>query len=221
MASARRQQRRTAEISRRERVAQQRAARQRDERRRLIVRNGAIAAIILVVGAAIAIPLALKSGHHAKATAAIAGVQTFTGLTRNHTTNPVQYPQNPPVGGDHSAQYLTCGVYTSPVPNENGVHDLEHGAVWITYQPSLPADQVAVIRADALAPPVVDGSRFVLVSPYPGLPSPVVASAWGIQLRLPNASDPRLARFIATYRRGPQTPEPGATCAGGIGAPSA
>ena len=59
---------------------------------------------------------------------------TFTGLTRNHTTKPVQYPQNPPVGGDHSAQYLTCGVYTSPVPNENGVHDLEHGAVWITYR---------------------------------------------------------------------------------------
>ena len=93
------------------------------------------------------------------------------------------------------------------------MHSLEHGAVWITYQPDLPADQVAKLTAAA------SGQPYVLVSPYPGLPAPVVASAWGVQVQLPNASDPRLEKFIRTFEQGPQTPEPGAACVGGTGTP--
>jgi hypothetical protein len=44
-----------------------------------------------------------------------------------------------------------------------------------------------------------------------------VASAWRKQLRLQSASDPDLERFVRAYQQGPQTPEPGATCTGGIG----
>ena len=96
----------------------------------------------------------------------------FERLARNHTTQPVTYTQNPPIGGPHSPQWLTCGVYTTPVPNENAVHDLEHGAVWITYQPSLPAAQVAIIQADALAPPVVHGTRSSRSPPTPACQAP-------------------------------------------------
>ena len=61
---------------------------------------------------------------------------------------------------------------------------------------------------------------YILVSPYPDLPSPVVASAWGKQVSLESADDPSLTRFVRAYRQGPQTPEPGAVCTGGIGQPS-
>ena len=88
---------------------------------------------------------------------------------------------------------------------------MEHGAVWITYQPNLPADQVDVLRKEAQ-------QTYVLVSPYPNLPSPVVASAWGKQLRLDSATDPRLDQFIKAFREGPQTPEPGSPCTGGTSA---
>lgn len=144
---------------------------------------------------------------------ALTGVVSFDNLTRNHVETPVRYAQIPPVGGDHSATLQNCGVYSNPVRNENAVHDLEHGAVWITYRPDLPADQVAALAADAA------NQTHILVSPYPGLPAPVVASAWGVQLTLDSATDPRLAQFIRTYQRGPQTPEPGAPCSGGIGTP--
>ena len=220
MTSTSKQQRRTVETARREHIAQMRAAQQQQERRKKLTRNAAVVVGVVGVVAAIAIPVAMQTSHQTKAVGAIAGVETFTGLARTHTTKPVTYAQVPPVGGDHSPQFLTCGVYTTAVPNELAVHDLEHGAVWITYQPTLPADQVAIIEADALTPPVVRGTRFVTVSPYPGLPSPVVASAWGTQLKLTNASDARLAAFIAKYRLGPQTPEPGASCAGGVGTPA-
>lgn len=141
------------------------------------------------------------------------GVQTFANLARNHVNGPVQYPQNPPVGGNHNPVWLNCGIYSSPVPNENAVHSMEHGAVWITYQPNLPANEVSALQK------LVGKNTYVILSPYPGLPAPVVASAWGVQAKYANASDPNLARFMNYYRQGPQTPEQGAACDGGTGTP--
>jgi Protein of unknown function (DUF3105) len=140
-------------------------------------------------------------------------VQTYTGLSQTQVSTPVHYPQTPPVGGKHSPVPLHCGIYTVPVPNENAVHSMEHGAVWITYRPTLPPSAVKVLHDAAR------GKPYVVLSPYPGLPAPVVASAWGTQLKLDSGTDPRLADFITTYQQGPQTPEPGAACSGGVGTP--
>lgn len=146
-------------------------------------------------------------------TADIAGIQYLSGLTAEHTTDSVNYAQNPPAGGDHNPAFLNCGIYDQPVKSENAVHSLEHGAVWVTYQPDLPQSQVDKLRQ------MVRGHSHLLLSPYPNLPAPVVASAWGIQLQLPGADDSRLARFLKKYEQGPQTPERGAECSGGTGNP--
>lgn len=140
------------------------------------------------------------------------GVQEFTGLTNLHTNSPVTYEQTPPVGGDHSAVWQNCGYYSQPVNNENAVHSLEHGAVWITYQPGLAQDQVDMLREMA-------NQSYVLVSPFPeDLPSPIVGSAWGHQMQFDSADDPELSRFVSAYRQGPQTLERGAICHGGTSA---
>jgi hypothetical protein len=144
----------------------------------------------------------------------VAGIQTFPGLTRNHVQTKVTYPQVPPVGGDHNPVWLNCGIYDQPVPNENAVHDLEHGAVWVTYD----ADKVKGKDLDALRASLP--TTFMVLSPYAGLPSPMVASAWGAQLQLDGPTDSRLADFIKTYWQSPtNTPEPGAPCTGGLDAP--
>lgn len=203
---------RAAKSSRQQRAEEYRRAQERTARRRTITIVAVIAAVVLVAGGAVA--WAIAGAAPAPASASLGAVQTFSGLSRNHTTGKVDYPQTPPVGGDHSPVWLNCGYYDSPVPNENAVHDLEHGAVWITYRPGLPAAQIARLRD------LADQQTYLTVSPYPGLPSPVVASAWGVQLQLPNASDPRLTAFVRKYVQGPQTPEPGAPCTGGVGTPS-
>lgn len=143
------------------------------------------------------------------------GVVDYTNLARSHTSSPVNYPQNPPVGGSHNPTWLNCGIYDQPVQNENAVHSLEHGAVWITYQPNLAADVVQKLRS------LVSGHPYVILSPYPNLPKQVVASAWGLQLQLDDPNDARLQLFITRYENGPQTPEPGAVCTGGTGNPIA
>ena len=138
---------------------------------------------------------------------------TFPDQARGHPAGAVTYEVIPPVGGDHAEVGQKCGIYVEPVANENAVHSLEHGATWLTYRPDLPADQVKVLQ-DA-----VRNHPFGLLSPYPGLPAPVVASVWGVQLKVESATDPQLATFIAKYADGSKAPEPKAGCSGGVGTP--
>jgi hypothetical protein len=140
------------------------------------------------------------------------GVTNYSYTGSQHSTEPVAYAEVPPAGGPHHPSWQNCGFYSAPVANENAVHSLEHGAVWVTYSPDLPDDQVDVLRDWADEP-------YILVSPFEGLPSPVVASSWNHQLQLDSATDEGLAQFIRSFRSGPDTPEPGAACFGGVGAP--
>ena len=164
-----------------------------------------VAGILVVVGVG-AILTAQQSSD-------ISGVKFYQNLSNAHTTASVAYNPIPPVGGEHNPVWLNCGIYDQPVPNENAVHSLEHGAIWITYQPALPQSAVDQLRQ------LVRGHPYVILSPYPNIPSPVIASAWGLQLLLTGADDPRLPSFIAKYEHGPQTPEQGAPCIGGTGTP--
>ena len=211
--------RKTELTERQARLAEVKAAQKRAERKRTILIATIIGVVVLaLVGTTVTVLVRQaqhQAGVQAAARAPISGVQTFPGLSRNHVTGPVSYPQDPPVGGDHSAVDENCGYYSAPVADENAVHSMEHGAVWITRDPNLPASQLTAMRAFAAK------SAYVLVTPRSGLPTPVVASAWGVQLQLSSADDPRLAAFVAKYANGPQTPEPGAACSGGTGTPDA
>jgi hypothetical protein len=118
----------------------------------------------------------------------IDGVQTFGDLTRDHTTDDFSYPQSPPVGGDHDRTWMDCTgtVYDEPVRNEKAVHSMEHGAVWVTY-----TDAASQGDIDAMAAKV-EGQPYSLMSPYPDQESPIVLSAWGVQLGVESAADPRV-----------------------------
>ena len=140
------------------------------------------------------------------------GIQDYAYQGAQHSQDPVTYTENPPVGGVQNPVWQNCGYYAFPVANENAVHSLEHGAVWITYQPDLPADQVQKLKE------LAEGQSFILVSPMDDLPSPVVASAWNHQLQLQSADDPGLEQFIRLYRLSKDAPEPGAACSGGTSA---
>jgi hypothetical protein len=138
-------------------------------------------------------------------------------LEHQHVVGPVVYSLTPPVGGPHNATWMNCGVYTKPVPNERAVHDLEHGAVWITYRPSVSASEVATLKALVLKQSKIGSSRYMDLTPWAteDLPSPIVISAWGHQLKVDTASDPRLQRFVDAFRSTQGvSPELGSPCDG-------
>ncbi|PZT75363.1 MULTISPECIES: DUF3105 domain-containing protein [unclassified Streptomyces] len=133
-------------------------------------------------------------------------------LTRNHVTDPVTYPMKPPVGGDHSPVWMNCDgeVYKKAIPDMNAVHALEHGSVWVTYNDKAPDADVAKL-ADRVAT-----TPYSLMSPYPDQAGAIMLTAWGKQVTVDGADDPRVAQFFTHYVQGPQTPEPGAACTGGL-----
>lgn len=194
-----------------ERERQLRKLERRARARKVAISVGVVVA--LAVATLLLVKAAEQPGGEAGTGQGPEGTQAFEVTSRDHVDGAVEYPQTPPVGGDHAPVWQNCGVYDEQIAAENGVHSMEHGAVWITYQPDLPEQQVSALAASG-------DQSYVLVSPYEGLPSPIVASSWGHQLRLSDASDPRLAAFTRAFAQGPGTPELGAPCTGGLDAPA-
>ncbi|MHB9754116.1 DUF3105 domain-containing protein [Streptomyces sp. BYX5S] len=141
------------------------------------------------------------------------GVGTWSGkLGRDHVATEVAYPMTPPVGGDHDQAWMNCNgdVYDQPLRDENAVHSLEHGAVWVTYNDKATGKDVEALAAK------VERTPFSLMSPLEGQKDPIMLSAWGHQRTVKSASDPAVDAFFAAYVQGKQTPEPGAPCTGGL-----
>ncbi|GAA4956434.1 DUF3105 domain-containing protein [Actinoplanes utahensis] len=149
--------------------------------------------------------------------AAIAGIVNYRedpdkSLTaRDHKTGPLTYKLNPPVGGEHNARWQNCmgDVYDAQIPTEHAVHSLEHGAVWVTYKPGLPADQVEALTSK------VKGKSFSMLSPFPNQESNISLQAWGYQLKVDSADDPRIDEFIRALSLNASV-EPGIPCSGGL-----
>ncbi|MFF0742660.1 DUF3105 domain-containing protein [Streptomyces sp. NPDC004111] len=133
-------------------------------------------------------------------------------LGRTHVTKEVTYPMTPPVGGDHNQAWMNCqgDVYPKPIPNMNAVHSLEHGAVWVTYTDKASKDDLEKLKAK------VKKTQYSLMSPVNEQSGAIMLSAWGKQVTVTGADDPRVNQFFTRYVMGPQTPEPGAACSNGL-----
>ena len=186
----------------------------RAKRIRRIVIWSSVAAVVAVLGllvTAIALTPQPPSYTVGGEGTVIDGVETFDNVA-GHVEGVVAYPQTPPTGGEHNQLWLNCGIYEQPVPNENAVHSLEHGAIWVTYDPEIAASELDALRAKL-------PSTYVILSPFDGLPSPIVLSGWNTQLQLDAADDPRIATFFEEYWQSRNAPEPGAPCTGAFDAP--
>ncbi|MFD4502513.1 DUF3105 domain-containing protein [Streptomyces sp. NPDC058457] len=212
--------------ARKARIEEMRRAEQaRDRRNRILVIGASVVVVAgLVVGGVVLVNSQSgksdtasdgkkgSSGDSGHFVTGSDGVRTWTGkLSRTHVTGTVDYPMHPPVGGNHNPVWLNCNgnVYTKAVKDENAVHALEHGAVWVTYTGKAKKSDVDTLAAKVKQTP------YSLMSPYTNQTSPIELSAWGHQLSVTSADDPKVGKFFETYVQGKQTPEPGASCTGG------
>lgn len=122
----------------------------------------------------------------------------------------VAYDQSPPFGGPHDGYWAACTgtVYPEAVRTENMVHSLEHGAIWIAYDPKrVSGEDLEKLKLR------VENKPYMTMSPYPGLDSPVSLQSWGHQLKVDDVTDERIDQFIAALKRNSNTyPEIGASC---------
>jgi hypothetical protein len=142
------------------------------------------------------------------------GVVTYPATTNNTVEGRIEYDRNPPTNGDHDPLWQNCGFYSEPIENRHAVHSMDHGVVWISFDPDLPQQDIEALRPYGEEP-------YVIVSPYPGLRSPVVVTAWRNQLDLDGVDDPRLRQFVDQFRVSETSPLSGNGCTGGVGEPEA
>jgi hypothetical protein len=79
----------------------------------------------------------------------------------------------------------------------------------VAYKPGLPADQISALESK------VKGKPFTLMSPVEGMTDNISLQAWGYQLKLASADDPRIDDFIRALSLNASI-EPGIPCSGGL-----
>lgn len=176
--------------------------------------GGGVVAVLLVIGL-----LYLGFQGPAIANSGIEGAEILPNPGQGHQEGDIAHTDEVPVGGIHNAAWQNCGIYEEPVREENVIHSMEHGAVWLAYQPDLPSDQVETLQNLVRQERSGQGEPLIVLAPKPDLDAPIIATAWRVQLKLDRASDERLVQFLQRYQRGSFTPEPRAACVGGVGEP--
>jgi hypothetical protein len=165
---------------------------------------GAVAAALVLIGALI---IANRPDSPAAAsTAALLGEERESGGAANHIEDAsllVIVPGEPPTGGPHFGVPQRIGIYDAAVPDGAVIHTLEHGAVWVTYDPDQ-VDEATVRQLRDLAREFEDD---VLLSPRPENAKPIAAASWGRLLQLDRYDQGQLKAFVRTNRN--RSPEPG------------
>ena len=179
--------------------------------------GGGVVALLIVAGLFALDSRSIRGGVNPARD--IEGAQILPDPGAGHLNGDISYAVPIPAGGQHNPIWQNCGIYEEEIRTENAIHSMEHGAVWISYQPSLPEEQVEQLRE------LIRGERarfrnFYLLAPKENAPAPIVVTAWRAQLEVEDASDERILEFMQRFHVGPFTPERGAVCTGGVGEPS-
>lgn len=116
----------------------------------------------------------------------------------------------PPTSGDHSGP-APWQVYNQEVPDINIIHNLEHGGIYVSYQPGLSMDQVAKLNALFSAP--FSRAKFTpskaLVAPRAANDAPIIISSWNRSLKLQQFDEEKLVQYY--LRNVGKAPEGGAS----------
>ncbi|MEZ4237280.1 MAG: DUF3105 domain-containing protein [Myxococcota bacterium] len=127
-------------------------------------------------------------------------LDTLSYAYRYHDEADIDYSDPPPAGGPHDPCWAAFGVHDEPVPDDNWVHNLEHGAVVLLSDcTDCDADRAALAE-------IATDRPFVLVTPYSGMPKPFAAVAWGVRM-LTGCVDPEaiVAFHDAHVDQGPES----------------
>lgn len=123
---------------------------------------------------------------------------------RNHVqpqaTHP-EYSSNPPTSGWHSPSTVKVGFYEEEIPDEQIIHNLEHGDIWISYRPDI--DQVIKEELKKFK-----GSK-VIITPRSANDTDIALVAWTrldkFDIENDTLNKSRIDNFIKRYiNRGPE-----------------
>lgn len=111
----------------------------------------------------------------------------------------VEYGTNPPTSGDHWPEPASWGAYREPLPDEQLVHNLEHGGIWISYTG---VDVSTLRKLESLAGRYPEA---VILTPRPENDLMIAVASWGRLEELDSFDEQRIVAFIsANVNRSPE-----------------
>ncbi len=101
----------------------------------------------------------------------------------------VAYNSNPPTSGPHYEQDASWGVYQTELPDEQLIHNLEHGGIWISYtcvDDKTKADLEKIAQSDPK----------IIIEPRAKDDAPIVLASWGRLQKLQVYDEKTIIDFI-------------------------
>jgi hypothetical protein len=102
----------------------------------------------------------------------------------------------PPTSGPHFGQVATAGMRNEEIPDGHLIHNLEHGDIWISYNPAVSETIVDELRQ------FLDGK--VVITPRSMNEQDIVLAAWGrldsFNIEESGLPEERIRDFIKRYK---------------------
>jgi hypothetical protein len=112
------------------------------------------------------------------------------------------YNSVPPTSGTHSPSWTRCGIFTSPLPEEIQVHNLEHGFILVQYNTE---DQAIIDSLEETVKKLPSYPQYVILAPYPQMTQTIALTAWRVAQYLETVDEAAIRAFAGAYRgRGPE-----------------
>jgi hypothetical protein len=109
------------------------------------------------------------------------------------------YNSNPPTSGPHGGP-AEWGFSAEEIADENAVHNLEHGGIWISYK-NLDDESVSILEEIARR-----NKTSVIVSPRESNDSNIAVASWGRLMKLDAVDEELINEFIKRNKN--KSPEP-------------
>ena len=174
------------------------AAQEKDKRRSLWIRAAGITAIIMAIVGGIV----LLSVRKPQATTLPGKEYPIVGREHieENSPRPTNYNSNPPSSGSHFGTPANWGIYTSALPDQRVIHNMEHGGIWISYKNA--ADKELTQKLTSL---VQRYSSKVVLTPRTENPTPIALASWGWVQLLDKYNEKIIVDFINAHKnKGPE-----------------
>lgn len=103
------------------------------------------------------------------------------------------YNSNPPTSGPHAAPLRTA-VYSQAMPDENLIHNLEHGHIWLSYSDNTDQEVIDLFtRIQGQFPSAV------IVTYRPDNDSRIAVASWRHLLKLEEPDEEQILAFVKRY----------------------
>lgn len=105
----------------------------------------------------------------------------------------VEYKTNPPTSGSHWPNAAEWNFYDDELTDEQLVHNLEHGGIWISYK-DLSEEEINTLKEIE-----AENKGAVIITPREANDARIVVASWGRYMKLENIDRESIQNYINEY----------------------